>query len=161
MSRQKLMRCYLHNLPYLKHETLVLLLSPKEGLKQFLLLLRALLMFVCFLLPQKPLGSSMIAEQLGRDQSRSSRPGGKVRESLSLWRGMMMAAVLSRRSRQWVDLVPIREMRRRLFYSPAHNNDLLELELPGAWEPQTIRGLCLLVKNKKPDLVFLMETKLM
>ena len=49
---------------------------------------------------------------------------------------------------------------RRLIFSPADRNDHFQLELPGAWEPLDSSRFCRLVKDKKPDLVFLMETKL-
>lgn len=54
-----------------------------------------------------------------------------------------------------------RGSRRSLVASPAFSNDSSELELPGAWEPRTLRSLCQLVKTKRPNLVFLMETKMM
>jgi hypothetical protein len=54
------------------------------------------------------------------------------------------------------------KMRRRwwLGHRPTESNELLELELLGAWEPSNNSGLCCLVKEKKPKMVFLMETKL-
>jgi hypothetical protein len=47
-----------------------------------------------------------------------------------------------------------------LRFNPADHYESLKLELPGPWKPRAIRDLCRLVKEKKPKMVFLMETKL-
>ena len=48
---------------------------------------------------------------------------------------------------------------RQLSHSPAKSNDRPQLELPGAWEPLAVQDLCLIVKDKRPNILFLMETK--
>ena len=48
---------------------------------------------------------------------------------------------------------------RLLVHSTADCYDRNKLELSGAWNPQTVRELCWLCKVKRPNLVFLMETK--
>jgi hypothetical protein len=48
----------------------------------------------------------------------------------------------------------------RLVFSPASPHESSKLELPRAWEPSDSKDLCQLVKEKKPNMDFLMETKL-
>jgi hypothetical protein len=48
----------------------------------------------------------------------------------------------------------------RLDSSPADRNDHTQLELPRAWDPSTVHELCRMVRAKRPNLIFLMETKL-
>lgn len=43
--------------------------------------------------------------------------------------------------------------------SPTNYNENLKLKLSGAWEPRTVLKLCHLVREKRPAIVFLMETK--
>jgi hypothetical protein len=45
-----------------------------------------------------------------------------------------------------------------LFRSPVMPNDSHKLELLGAWNPRTVRDLCQMVKEKKPNILFLIET---
>jgi hypothetical protein len=49
---------------------------------------------------------------------------------------------------------------RWLMSSPAAHYESHKLELPGAWEPSDSSNLCLLVEEKRPTILFLMETKL-
>lgn len=45
-------------------------------------------------------------------------------------------------------------------HSPANCHENFKLELPEAWEPRTVRELRRLMKAKKAEVVFLIETKM-
>jgi hypothetical protein len=51
-------------------------------------------------------------------------------------------------------------VRWRLIISPTNHHEFTKLELQGLGNPRTVQDLCRLVKEKRPDMVFLMETKL-
>lgn len=48
---------------------------------------------------------------------------------------------------------------RWLWNSPANSHDSTQLECRGLGTPKAVRDLCLLAKENKPDLLFLIETK--
>lgn len=51
--------------------------------------------------------------------------------------------------------------RRCLLGSTADNNENHCLELPGAWDPQAIRALSDMLREKDPKIIFISETRLL
>ena len=57
-------------------------------------------------------------------------------------------------------MIVIQVQRRGCSINLANHNEAVELELPRAWEPWTVRSLQKIMKDQAPKIFFLMETRL-